>query len=146
MPRQTKPTDTPKPEPKQKSPAVEQPRRSAETDEWGGYVQAPLSPMDKALYDQWLGEHVEHVQAYLDEHVASGLKLTLVFDGEHNSYIASYTGRPDSNPNFKFRCTLSARSGEFLDALAVLVYKHVVITGGDWKDFLLNGSRVSNWG
>lgn len=145
MPRaQSKPAATK--EAKPKSPAVIQPRKSLDDDEWGGYVQATLAPLDKAMFDQWYGEHAQHVQAFVDEHVGSGLKLTLVFDGEHNSYIASYTGRPNSDPNMAFRCTLSARSGEFIEALALLAYKHVVITGGDWTDFLLNGSRVSNWG
>jgi len=144
MPRATKPTEPKTPAPK--SPAIAQTRRSAETDEWGGYVQATLSPMDKALFEQWYAEHTQHIQAYLDEHIATGLKLTLVFDGEHNSYIASYTGRPDTDPGFQFRCTLSGRAGELMESLAVLVYKHEVITAKDWKDFLLNGSRVSNWG
>lgn len=145
MPRKTVP-ETSKPEPKPKSPALVQPRKSAETDEWGGYVQANLAPLDKAIFDQWYSEHMQHVQAFLDDHIGMGLKLTVVFDGEHNSYIASYTGRPDTDPNFQFRCTLSARAGEFLEALAVLVYKEEQITSHDWKDFLLNGSRVSNWG
>lgn len=145
MPRATKNTEPAQPA-KEKSPAVVQPRRGDASDEWGGFVQANLSPMDKALFDQWHAEHLEHIQAYLDEHVGGGLKLSLVFDGEHNSYIASYTGRPNARPELPFRCTLSARAGQFLEALALLVYKHEVICGKDWTDFLVNGSRTQNWG
>jgi len=130
----------------QKAPPTLQVRRGADSDEWGGFVQANLTPMDKALFEQWYSEHTNAIQPYLDEHIGSGLKLSVVFDGAHNSYIASYTGRPSVDENFTFRCTLSARAGEFVEALAVLVYKHVVICAGDWTDYLVNGSRVNNWG
>lgn len=139
MPRKNEP----KPE---KKPTIVQPRKGTDTDEWGGFVQANLTPMDKAMFEQWYGEHIQAIQPYIDEHIGSGLKLTVVFDGANNSYIASYTGRPNDDQTMEFRCTLSARSGKFMEALAVLVYKHVVICNGDWAEYLVNGSRVKNWG
>lgn len=139
MPRKEK---TPEAKPK----VILQPRKGEQADEWGGFVQANLTPIDKALYDEWYGQHHESIQQRIDTHIGLGLKLTVVFDGEHNSYIASYTGRPNTDESLPFRCTLSARSGEFIDALALLVYKHEVICNGDWADFLINGARVSNWG
>jgi len=123
-----------------------QPRKDAKTDEWGGFVQVQLSPIDKQLFEVWYGEHIQHIQPLLDQHIGLGLKLSVVFDGEHNSYIASYTGRPNTDENLPFRCTLSARSGEFMEALALLVYKEDTVCSGDWSPFLINGSKVSNWG
>lgn len=130
-----------------KSPSVVQPRRSPDTDEWGGFVQVALTPLDKELYDQWFGEHSQHVNPLLDEDLGQGYKFSLTFDANNNAYIASYTGRPnDDGEALPFRCTLSARSGEMADAIALLVYKHRQVCGTDWADFLINGKRVSNWG
>lgn len=128
------------------NPATHQIRAGEKEDEWGGFVQCNLSPLDKALYDQWYGENHEHIDRLIDEHLGSGLKLSVVFDGAHNSYIASYTGRPNTDEAFAFRCTLSARSGEYMEALALLVYKHNVVMGGDWTPYLVNGSKLPNWG
>jgi len=141
MPRKTKEA-----QPAPVSPARIQPRRDTKEDEWGGYVNCNLSPLEKAKFDIWYSEHVEHVQAYLDEHIASGLKLSVSFDGEHNTYIASYTGRPTTAPGWPFRTTLSARSGEFMPAIALLVYKHEEITAKDWTPWLLNGAQTATWG
>lgn len=133
-------------EKKPKSPALVQPRKGESDDEWGGFVQCNLTPMDKALFDQWNGENHQHIDRFVDQHLGSGLKLSLVFDGANNSYIASYTGRPNTDKELCFRCTLSARSGEYMESLALLVYKHDVVMGGDWSPYLVNGSKIPNWG
>lgn len=148
MPRSSKavPPTLPVDDPPKKTPAIQQLRRGDAKDEWGGFVQANLTPMDKALFDQWYSEHIQHIQAYVDEALDSGLKLTIVFDGANNCYITSYTGRPNNDPALPFRCTLSARAGEYAAAVALLVYKHHVICNGDWSEYLINGSKVTNWG
>ena len=140
MPRKEKQPEKPK------SPAVVQPRKGKSDDEWGGFVQCNLSSMDKVLFEQWYSEHLQHIDAFVDEHLGTGLKLSVVFDGSNNSYIASYTGRPNTDEKLLFRCTLSARSGEYMECLALLVYKHVEVTGGDWSPFLVNGSKIRSWG
>ena len=127
-------------------PTEETNRRGLPEDEWGGFVQANLSPADKQKYEEWYNDNRQHVAKLIDEHLGEGLKLSVTFDGAHNTYIASYTGRPNTDNTFKFRCTLSARAGTFEDTLALLVYKHVEVCGGDWSEYLVNGSRVANWG
>jgi len=135
-----------KPETNEKPAIRLQPRKDAKDDEWGGFVQISLSPMDKAIFDTWYSEHIQHVQPLLDQHVGLGLKLSVVFDGANNSYIASYTGRPNTDEGLPFRCTLSARAGEFMEAVALLVYKEQEVASGDWSGYLINGTKVTNWG
>lgn len=141
MPRAKKQNSEPE------NPAIHQPRRSPDKDEWGGFVQCTLTELDKAIFEQWLGEHVEHVNPMLDEAVGQGLKFSLMFDAPNNSYVASLTGRPNTDgEKWPFRCTLSARSGTLPDAIALLMYKHDEICSRDWTEYLINGRKVSNWG
>jgi len=116
-------------------------RKIGKDDQWGGYVQCSLSETDREGYEVWLSENPTAVPALLVDILASGLKLTAVWDGANQCFIASLTGRPDIAGGTLFTCTLSARGGTLDEAIAVLVYKHTEVCGEDWSDWLINGPK-----
>jgi len=119
-------------------------RRTQPKDEWGGFV--PLNLPDESMheFEVWQGDQQGSIWLQLDDCLGAGLKLTLVYDGANQCYIATFTGRPDIAGERAFTCCLSARAGTFDQALALLVYKHVSILGCDWWD-LVNAPKKKGW-
>lgn len=117
-------------------------RKSAKDDEWGGYVQCSLGEAERERYDLWLAENPRAADMWLVDDLASGLKLSLVWDNSNQCFIATYTGRPDNAGDVAFTCSLSARGATLPETLAVLVYKHHDVMGGDWTDWLVNGAKT----
>lgn len=109
-------------------------RRIQKNDEWGGFVQVTVDEAHRADFDLWLSETGQAVYRELDDSLGSGLKFTLAFDGAHQCYIASLTGRPDVTGERAFTCCLSARGGTFEEAIALLIYKHASLLHYDWWD------------
>lgn len=116
-------------------------RKIQKDDEWGGYVQCNIGDTERESFDLWLSESVAAVPAMLADCLAIGLKLTAVYDGSNECYIATFTGRPDIEGASPFTCSLSARGGSLDQAINVLVYKHTEIMGGDWIEWLINGTK-----
>ena len=112
------------------------PRRVQKDDEWGGFVPLNLVEEDKEEFADWWADNPGEVRTQLDDALAAGLKFTVSFDGGNSCYIASLTGRPDSVGMRAFTCCLSARSGTFDEAVALLIYKHSALLQGDWWELV----------
>lgn len=117
-------------------------RKVQKDDEWAGFAQVNISEYERESFDLWLSENASTVYPLLLDSLAEGLKLTAVWDGVNDCFILSLTGRPDTNGDQAWTATLSGRGGTFDEALNVLVYKHTEVTGGDWTDWLINGSKT----
>ena len=115
-------------------PAVGMKRKTQKEDQWGGFVQVTIDEAHKDEFEQWASETGPAIYRELTDALASGLKFTLSYDGQNQCYIASLTGRPDTDGNRAFTCCLSARAGTFEDAIAVLMYKHCSLLHYDWWD------------
>lgn len=116
-------------------------RKIQKDDEWAGFAQVSISEFEREAFDLWVSENASTVYPLLLDSLAEGLKLTAVWDGANDCFILSLTGRPDSDGEREWTATLSARGATFDQALNVLVYKHVEVTGTDWVDWLVNGSK-----
>jgi hypothetical protein len=116
------------------------PRRIQKDDEWGGFVPLNLSEQDREAFSEWWTDHPVVVRNELDDALGAGLKFTVSYDGGNSCYIASLTGRPDSLGVRPFTCCLSARSGTFDEAVALLMYKHGALLLQDWWE-LVNQPR-----
>jgi len=117
-------------------------RKVQKGDEWGGFVQHTLSEIDKERFTEWLTSSSDPVGQLLIDVLASGLKVTLVWDSANDCFIGTLTGRPDSKGEMPFTCALSGRGATVQEALGVTLYKHDVVMGSDWTDWLVNGSRT----
>jgi hypothetical protein len=103
-------------------------------DQWGGFVQVTVDEAHRDDFDLWLSETGPAVYRELNDALATGLKFTLSYDGGNQCHIATLTGRPDITGDRAFTCCLSARSGTFEDAIALLMYKHASLLHYDWWD------------
>lgn len=117
-------------------------RRIQKSDEWGGFAQVNVGDAERPQFDMWLSKISDGWWPLLQDELAAGLKLTLVWDGANDCFIASLTGRPDIDGQSPWTACLSARAGEMNTALALLTYKHLEITGGDWSEWLINGTKT----
>ncbi len=117
---------------RQQSVNVLLPRRIQKDDEWGGFVPLNLTESDREEFSTWWTDNPGMVREELDNAIGSGLKFTVSYDGGNSCYIATLTGRPDAGGVRTFTCSLSARSGTFDEAIALLVYKHYALLLTDW--------------
>jgi len=117
------------------------PRRVQKNDEWGGFAQVNLDENRREEFELWASEMGDGIYRELDDSLGSGLKLTLVYDGANQCYIASLTGRPDALGIRAFTCCLSARAGTFSEAIALLMYKHVSLLHYDWWEAVSTPGR-----
>lgn len=130
---------------KSSSPAEVSPigvRKVQKSDQWAGFAQVNIGDSERESFDDWRSRVAGTWWALLQDELASGLKLTLVWDGANDCFIASLTGRPDCNGMSEWTACLSARAGEMDTALSLLLYKHLEVTGGDWSDWLINGPKT----
>lgn len=117
-------------------------RKNGKRDDWGGFVQISLDESDRERYDVWVSENPNAMWPLLIDSLAEGLKLTVVWDGANECFIATFTGRPDPMGKMEFTTSLSARNSDFIATLTLLVYKHVELCGEDWTDWLINGEKA----
>jgi len=136
MPRKT----ALKPAPKTSSPIGR--RKPQKDDEWGGFAQVNIGDNEREQFDMWLSAIADGWWPLLQDELAAGLKLTLVWDGANDCFIASLTGRPDTDGEQPWTACLSARAAEMNTSLALLTYKHIEVTGGDWTEWLINGAKT----
>jgi len=117
-------------------------RKIQKDDQWAGFAQVNVGENEREAFDLWRSSIADGWWPLLQDELAAGLKLTLVWDGANDCFIASLTGRPDCDGASEWTACLSSRAGEMDTALALLVYKHLEITGGDWSDWLINGTKT----
>jgi hypothetical protein len=117
-------------------------RKIQKDDEWGGYVLCNVGDIEKESYSLWYEANQQYIMGYLSDIAATGLKCTLVYDASNQCFIASLTGRPDYDGQVPYTATLSARGATLHESLAVLLYKHIEMTGADWTEWLINGAKT----
>jgi hypothetical protein len=111
---------------------------------WGGYVDLKLDEDRRADFDNWFQETGQSAMAHVFDALVEGLVLGCRWDEANQCYLATFTGAGVSNSNERY--VLTARSGDFSEALALLVYKHTVLMAGDWGDFRPRTGQLRQWG
>lgn len=105
------------------------------------FVSCTLSAEDKKAFTAWHKQHANDWFSLLTDLVGSGYKFTLSEDATNDCFIASVTCKEERNPNVN-KC-LSARSNDAAEAMALLMFKHHVLSdNGIW----LFESAANNWG
>lgn len=96
------------------------------------YINYDLTKDDRgALAD--LVEAGELPASLLFEAVSEGWKFSLTPDSKHHCFVASLT---DREPGTAFENTcLTGRGASPLDAVRSLLYRHVILSEGDWAFF-----------
>jgi hypothetical protein len=98
----------------------------------------------KQAYHEWLQQEGSYWFALAEEAVDQGLKLGLSWDEDNTSFIASFTGCGVLGSSLRY--CLTARSSKAEDAIALLVFKHVVMAKSDWGSYRPSNGKFDSWG
>lgn len=112
--------------------------------QWGGFLNARLSDEQVERFAVWREEVESEFWGDLFELVGLGAKFSLAFDHENSCYVASLTG--NLCLGLGLRCCATARAGTSDEAVALLMFKHQILAGGDWGQFRPKTSTFMTWG
>lgn len=127
-----------------KQPSLLQPRKSLETDAWVGYINISLNEEHKRRYQAWASDDPTLAWQLLDDVLGSGLKVSLSYDAETDSYCATLTGRLSLGDTGKYAMTTWASS--FDEVLSLMVWKFVVLCDSDVGDYRPKTGTLKRWG
>lgn len=124
---------------------VAQGRLWAEPDAaWGGFLNLRLTDTEKSAFYQHCDNSPNWHWVELDEILSEGAKLSVAYDRVNESYVASLTGRlAQCCPE---RMCATARAGTLDEAVALIVYKHVILADGDWSAYRPRTQTLYQWG
>lgn len=112
------------------------PRKGTEKQfgsDWKGFVDIDLTPEDREECSVIAQSEKFNVLQFMEDLAEGGYKFSLAGDVEHNSYIATATGRGRDNENAGY--ALSGRGPSAMGAMAVLYYKIAVLCAwGSWLE------------
>lgn len=121
-------------------------RPNADNVNWGGFLDIRLTEDQKAAFHLWHRERGEDIWTEFAEIVATGLKFGLSYDAAGDFYTATFTGFGEQVIGLRDRYCMTARAPQWPTALALLVYKHLVIAEGDWGNYRPTTGRMDNFG
>ena len=112
---------------------------------WGGFINIKLDDEQKAEFYAWLEANAAHYSATFDDMLGDGLKASISYDAEHECYILSLQGALVGNsPEERFVST--CRAGTLSEVIALTVWKHTDLTGGDYGNYKPKDSSFMKWG
>lgn len=115
-------------------------RNASAFSDWR-FVNLNLSTADQKQFGEWFIANETAILPMLAEVVADTYKFSVSYDFDNECFIAALSATKHSSDNKQ--CTITARSNEWLEAIALLLYKHVVMCNtGTWEDY----ARPANWG
>lgn len=105
------------------------------------FVNVQLSEGQKKDFLKWKTEQAERIADLIGQIAVDDYKITCSWDARNQCYIASFTGKEDQRHN-EHR-SMSSRSDDWYEAIALNVYKHVVVFHeGTWE----GDNTKNNWG
>lgn len=97
-----------------------------------GFARCELTAEDKKAAKAWSQIETKNLGPLLHDVGASGYKIGLSYSDEHDTWTASFSGKPDEAINELM--VLTARHKDWVQALMTLLYKHTVIfKSGVWE-------------
>lgn len=114
--------------------------------EWGGFINVRMNDEEKADFHTWNAEHEATVMTDFLELVARGFKFGLSYDPDGDFYLATFTAGGLKMIGLNARACMTARAPDWFDAVALLVYKHVVLAKGNWGAYRPATLRFDNFG
>jgi hypothetical protein len=107
------------------------------------FVEIRLTEEDKADFKAKYQKDAQIFFSETDTLLKSGYKFSVSYDTGNNAVIASLTCKEALDPNFNY--VMTARAGEYWEALALVMYKHMFMCDdGDWA--AETRANDSQWG
>ena len=114
-------------------------------DNFKGFIKHNLTAEEKDDFMGWLDKQdPTSFFLFAHEQVDSGYVISLKYDDYNETYQASMTCRNRAHDNFGF--VLVARAPETGTAAFLLMYKHLVLLGGNWLAFHEREKEDRVWG
>jgi hypothetical protein len=105
------------------------------------FVNTRLTPEERDHFAEWYDLHYEGIYESLASILLDGYKLSLRYDAEHYTWLATLIGTEASPHNFGK--SITSRHETMPRSIALLVYKHAIIADyGEWRD----DSTQAAWG
>jgi len=122
-----------------------QPYALSEKAQWGGFINVRLSDEQRLEFKEWVVDNSKDVPALYIDMLGNGCKITHSFDHLHNCFILSVTGAlVGADRSSRFVST--SRAGDLNEAIALTVWKHHVLTRGDYGNYRPHDSGFMSWG
>lgn len=99
--------------------------------EWNGIARIPFNVPERKKFDKWLQGEPD-VFFELGEIIAQDYKLSLSHEDRSGAVMASLSCYNPKEANYKY--TLVSRAPTVQDAIAVTVFKHLVLAEGKWQE------------
>lgn len=110
--------------------------------EWGGFINVPVDEQQKAEFYAWYeGDHSAW-WLIMEELLGAGIKVSLAYDGDNDSWICSLTGALVDG--YAERFVTTTRAGSLGEVQALACYKHVFVVKGVYR--MYNGKKKPLWG
>lgn len=126
--------------------AIQNGTKDAPKIDWGGFVDIRLTDGEKETFHHWHTELGDGIWGELVEVVSSGFKLGLSYDPSGDFYLATLTASGVDVIGLQDRYCLTARAPEWAMAIALLLFKHIVIARRDWGAYKPRTGRMENFG
>jgi len=110
--------------------------------EWGGFINVRLDDSEKLLFSVWYEENPNVSAQILEELLGAGMKVTLAYDHDNDSWLCSFTGRLVEGDSSRYVTT--TRAGSMGEVIALACYKHVYVVKGVYKKY--SNSNKPLWG
>ena len=111
---------------------------------WGGFVDLVLEESERSDFDAWSESDAPAVWSGLAEGLVDGLNLSVKYDLQNACFAASLLGRGfGASPD---RHCLLARASTPGEAIALVIYKHVILSGGDWSRWIASSGNRRQFG
>lgn len=106
------------------------PKKDDRQIQWRGFIECKFTDSEKDLFTQW-DVHDNDLFLLLSEAVSAGHKLSISFNKQNETYVASFTGNEGTDKHEGY--TLSAYAGDWYIAVRALLFKHCVLLGSEWS-------------
>jgi len=103
--------------------------------DWGGYLNFRLDEDQKKSFTQWRAEMGDDVWDLFLQVLAQGMKISLVYDPQTDTYIASLMNSPRCTCGVNSLYVLSGFAQHWYEAVAVVLFKHFQLLGGTWENY-----------
>jgi hypothetical protein len=127
-------------------PSVGKAPSSNNSPEWGGFIDVRMEEQDKADFRVWSEQNGEQVWIDFLDLLGSGFKFGLSYDRQGDFYLATFTAHGRELIGLEDRYCLTARAPNWETALALLVFKHLIMTGGNWGAYRPKQRQIDNFG
>lgn len=116
----------------------------APTADWGGFINVRVTDEQKAEFEGWWLQHRTECWGALDDLMGEGMKVSLAYDAENQCYSCSFTGRGWESSTKRW--CMSSKAGTLDEVIALALFKHFELAGGNWGDYRPDGTKKDNWG